>query len=60
MKTNSDYLLQALQNLKPGAEFSFSNADYSTIVWDVIEGAAPTLTAVNAEIAKIKASEATA
>lgn len=59
MKTNSDYLLQALQNLKPGAQFSFANADYSTIVWDVIEGAAPTLAAVNAEIAKIKASEAT-
>lgn len=60
MKTNSDYLLQALQNLKPGCEFSFSNADYSTIKWDVLEGTAPTLTAVNAEIAKIKSSEATA
>ena len=60
MKTASDYLLQALQNLKPGSEFSFTNADYSTVVWDVIDGKAPTLAAVNAEIARIKETEAAA
>ena len=54
------YLSQAIQNLKPGAEFSFNNEDYSTIKWDILEGDAPTLKAVNDEIKAIKDAEAEA
>lgn len=54
------YLVKAIQNLKPGTEFSFIEEDYSTIVWNKIEGSIPTLDEVNAEIALIKAEEATA
>jgi hypothetical protein len=52
------YLVKAIHSLKPGAEFSFTEEDYSTIKWDVLDGTAPTLTQINAEIVKIKAKEA--
>jgi hypothetical protein len=51
------YLSQAIKSLCPNAEFSFTNDDYSTIKWDVIDGAAPTQTEINTAIAKIKADE---
>jgi hypothetical protein len=54
------YLARAIQNLKPGAEFSFHDEDYSTIKWDVLEGTPPTLKAVNDEIKAIQDGEATA
>jgi hypothetical protein len=52
-----DYLTQAILSLRPGSEFSFSNNDYSTIHWDILEGNAPTKTQIDAEIEKIKANE---
>jgi hypothetical protein len=52
------YLVKAIHSLKPGAEFSFTEEDYSTIKWDVLDGTAPTLAQINAEIVKIKAKEA--
>jgi hypothetical protein len=52
-----NYLVEAIQSLKPNSEFHLSDNDYSTIEWDVLEGAAPTQVAVNAEIDKIKAAE---
>lgn len=51
------YLSRAIQSLKPGAEFSFHDEDYSTIKWDVLEGTAPTLKAVNDEIQAIKEAD---
>ena len=33
---------KAIKYLKPTAQFSFSDTDYSTIKWDVLEGDAPT------------------
>lgn len=54
-----DYLLKAIWNLKPTAQFSYDDNDYSTIVWDFIEGAAPTQSQIDAEIVKIKAQEKT-
>jgi hypothetical protein len=54
------YLAKAIRNLRPGAEFSFSDDDYSTINWDVLEGKAPTQKEIDAEIAKIETNEATA
>jgi hypothetical protein len=52
------YISRAIQELKPGAEFSFTNEDYSTIKWDVLEGTAPTAKAVNDKAAEIQQREA--
>jgi hypothetical protein len=51
------YLIKAIQKLKPNAEFSFTEEDYATIKWDVLDGIAPTIDEINAEILKIKADE---
>ena len=53
-----DYLVIAIKNLHPEAEFSFTDNDYSTIVWDVLDGTAPTLKAIEDEIKRIKDEEA--
>lgn len=53
-----NYLARAIKSLHPEAEFSFTNNDYSTIVWNVLDGKAPTQAEIDAEIAKIKAAEA--
>jgi len=55
-----DYLVRAIKNLRPTAEFSFENDDYSTINWVVLEGDAPSAKEIADEIKKIKASDATA
>ena len=54
------YLVKAIKKLKPTAEFSYTEDDYSTIKWDVLEGNAPTETEINAAIKEIKANEAQA
>jgi hypothetical protein len=54
----SEYLVKAIQSLKPGAEFSITNGDYSTIVWDVLEGTAPTKADIDKAIKAIQATEA--
>lgn len=56
MKQN--YLTQAIYKLCPTAEFSFSDNDYATIKWDVLDGDAPTKAEVDAAIEQIKAEEA--
>ncbi len=53
------YLVKAIQKLKPTAEFSFRDNDYSTIKWDVLEGEAPTQAEIDAAIEQVKANEAT-
>jgi hypothetical protein len=55
----SNYLGKAIKLLKPTAEFSFTENDYSTIEWDVLEGDAPTQAEVNAAIEQVKADEIT-
>lgn len=55
-----DYLAKAIRKLKPTAQFSFQDEDYSTIKWDVLEGEAPTKTEINAAIEQIKLEEAQA
>ena len=52
-----DYLTKAIQKLKPTAEFSYSDDDYSTIKWDVLDGDAPTKSEIDAAIKTIKADE---
>ena len=55
----SDYLAKAIKKLKPNAEWSFSNNDYSTINWIVLDGTAPTQAEIDATIEQIKADELT-
>ena len=50
-------LVKAIRKLKPTAEFTFNDLDYSTIVWDVLEGKAPTQTEIEAAIGEVKAEE---
>lgn len=54
---NEDYLVKAIQKLKPSSEFSFTENDYSTIQWQLLEGAAPTQAEIDVEIKNIKAEE---
>lgn len=54
------YLVRAIRKLKPTAEFSFIDNDYSTIQWDVLEGDAPTQAEIDAAIEQVKADEAQA
>lgn len=50
-----DYLSAAIQSLRPASEFSYTNDDYLTIKWDVLEGDAPTLEEIGLEIKRLKA-----
>jgi hypothetical protein len=56
----NDYLYKAIKKLKPNAEFSFTDNDYSTIKWDVLEGKAPTEAQIDSAIEQVKADEAQA
>ena len=55
----NDYLVKAIKALKPNAEFSLTDNDYSTIKWDVLDGIAPTQSEIDAAIVQIKADEIT-
>ena len=52
------YLTKAIKRLKPNAEFSFTDDDYNTIQWDVLEGDAPTKKQIDDAIKAIKTEEA--
>jgi hypothetical protein len=54
----TSYLVDAIKLLKPTAEFSFTDNDYSTIKWDVLEGDAPTQKEIDDAIKTVKAKEA--
>ena len=51
------YLTEAIQKLRPNAQFSYQNNDYSTIKWDVLEGEAPTQAEIDEAIEQIKIDE---
>ena len=53
------YLVKAIKKLKPNAEFSFTDDDYSTIKWDVLDGDAPTQKEIDDAIEQVKADEIT-
>jgi hypothetical protein len=55
----ANYLVKAILKLKPTAEFSFTDNDYSTIKWDVLDGDAPTQSEIDAAIEQVKADEIT-
>ena len=52
-----DYLWLAIRKLKPNSEFSYTDCDYSTIKWDVLDGDAPTQKEIDAAIKQVKADE---
>lgn len=54
MKTNADYLVEAIKLLKPNSEFSFQGSDYSTIKWDKLQGDVPSLEQIEQKIIEIK------
>jgi len=51
------YLVKAIKKLKPNAEFSFTDGDYSTIKWDILDGEAPTKAELEIAIKEVKAEE---
>ena len=53
------YLVKAIHLLRPNAEFSFVDNDYSTIEWFVLDGVAPTQAEIDLAIEQIKADEIT-
>lgn len=55
-----NYLTKAIFLLKPNAQFSFTDNDYSTIKWDVLQGDAPTQAEIDDAIEQVKADEAQA
>lgn len=55
---SENYLVKAIFKLRPNSEFSFTNDDYSTIKWDVLNGDAPTEKEIADTIKIIKAEEA--
>ena len=54
---NNKEIIKAIQYLKPTAEFSFFEDDYSTIKWDVLEGEAPTLAELETALEQVLANE---
>ena len=55
-----NYLIKAIWKLKPNSQFTFTNDDYSTIKWDVLDGEAPTQKEIDAAVKEVKADEAQA
>ena len=53
------YLVKAIRFLKPNSEFSFTDDDYSTIQWDVLDAEAPTQDEIDDAIEQVKADEIT-
>jgi hypothetical protein len=53
-------LSNAIKSLRPTAQFSFIESDYSTIKWDVLDGEAPTQKELEAALEKIKTDQAQA
>jgi hypothetical protein len=48
---------KAIKALRPTAEFSYSDNDYATIKWDVLDGTAPTQAEIDVAIEQVKAEE---
>lgn len=55
-----EFLSEAILHLRPTAQFSYNDNDYSTVKWDVLEGDAPTLAEIKATIEQIKTNQITA
>lgn len=52
---NEQILIKAILTLKPSSEFSFTECDYSSIVWTSLEGKAPSQTEIDKAISDVEA-----
>jgi hypothetical protein len=52
-----NYLSESIRKLRPNAEFSFTEDDYSTVKWNILVGDAPTQAEINVAIEQVKADE---
>jgi len=50
-------LVKAIRLLRPTAQFSFTDNDYSTIKWDDLEGQAPTQKEIDEALKQIIANQ---
>lgn len=53
-------IVTAIQSLRPTAEFALVEDDYANITWHHLDGKAPTIAEINAEIARLNDLEASA
>lgn len=51
-------IVKAIAKLRPNAQYSFIEDDYSSIEWSVLEGNAPTLEEIEDAVAAIAIEEA--
>ena len=56
----NNHLAKAISLLRPTAEYSFIEEDYSTIKWSILDGDAPTQSEIEAAIKSVKINEAKA
>lgn len=54
---NPDELSKAIKFLRPTAQFSFIESDYTSIKWDFLDGEVPTYEELEIALEKIKATE---
>ena len=52
-----DDLVLAIRSLHPEAEFSYTNQDYSTVKWDILDGEPPTQKEIDEALKKVKADK---
>jgi hypothetical protein len=57
MKSESQFLVDAIRLLKPNSEFVITDNDYATIDWHSIEGTAPTKAQIDAAIEQVKLND---
>jgi len=53
----NDLLIKAITKLRPLAEYSFTEDDYSTVKWYVLDGEAPTQKEIDAAIKEVEADQ---
>jgi hypothetical protein len=53
----NNYLVEAIRKLKPKSQFTFTDDDYSSIQWIVLEGEAPTQAEIDVAIEEVKEEE---
>ena len=54
---SDNYLAKAIRKLRPNSEFVIYDNDYSTIIWHILDGEAPTQAEIDIAIEQVKADE---
>jgi len=54
---NNKEIIKAIKYLKPNAEYTFADDDYSTIKWIKLEGKAPSLVELETALEQVLANE---